>query len=99
MRPSSAPGRALRVVLALAALAAPAALGAAVGCQPPDILWICLNPKTGKDDDSVGDFGHLGPDGQPDPCHCYDACGPSPECPIVVDAGPPPLGCDAGDGG
>jgi hypothetical protein len=34
-----------------------------------------------------------------DPCHCYDPCGPSKECPIVVDAGPTPPGCDAGDGG
>jgi hypothetical protein len=36
--------------------------------------------------------------GMADPCHCYDPCGPSKSCPIVVDAGPPAPGCpvDAG---
>ena len=94
---------ALRFALALAALAAPAVLAAAVGCGSGGVTdyWECLNPETGRLDPSIGDWGHLGPNGQSDPCHCYDPCGESAECPIVVDAGPLPPGCnaDAGDDG
>ena len=57
--------------------------------------WICFDPGT----------GHLGTyydanhyvNGVFDPCHCYDPCGPEKSCPIPVDAGTPPSGCDAGD--
>jgi hypothetical protein len=37
--------------------------------------------------------------GQRDPCHCFDPCGPAETCPILVDAGPPGPGCDGGSGG
>src|SRR5262249_7343138 len=63
--------------------------------------WICLNPATGKEDGSIYDSTHY-VHGEADPCHCYDPCGPSKSCPIVVDAGPPAPDCgapDAGDGG
>jgi hypothetical protein len=101
MRPSSPPRRALRFALALAALAAPAALGAAAGCGPAvTMVWVCNNPVTGKADPTIGDPTHY-VNGVFDPCHCYDPCGESEECPILVDAGPPPLDamCEAGDGG
>jgi hypothetical protein len=62
------------------------------------VVWLCLNPVTGKEDATVGDPDHF-VNGAADPCHCYDPCGPSKECPISVDAGPPPVGCDAGDDG
>jgi len=78
---------------------ASAALGAAA-CFGPDqpVIWICLNPVTGKEDPSIGDANHYA-NGEPDPCHCYDPCGPQETCPIVVDAGPLGPGCDTGDGG
>jgi hypothetical protein len=83
---------------AVAALAVPivsAALGAA-GCGPvEDMFWVCQNPITGKDDGNIYDATHY-VNGQPDPCHCYDPCGPAETCPIVVDAGPPVPGCDGG---
>jgi hypothetical protein len=73
------------------------------GCGPDQsFLWLCLNPVTGKEDEQIYDANNYF-DGQPDPCHCFDKCGPSKSCPIVVDAGPPPAdaGCmeDGGDGG
>ena len=72
---------------------------AAVGCGPnTSVFWVCLNPVTGKDDGSIYDSTNFH-DGVADPCHCYDACGPSKECPIVVDAGPLPPGCDGGADG
>jgi hypothetical protein len=99
MRSPSPSRRALRLALALAALVASAVLGAAVGCGPDTTtLWLCLNPVTGKDDPNTYDPTHV-VGGVFDPCHCYDPCGPAKTCPVVVDAGPPPPGCDAGDGG
>jgi hypothetical protein len=56
-------------------------------------LWLCLNPVTGKEDNSVYDANHF-VNGVADPCHCYDPGGPSKSCPIVVDAG-----SDAADSG
>jgi hypothetical protein len=99
MRPPLTSRRALRFALALGALGGAAVLGAAVGCGP-DVqrVWICLNPATGKEDGTIGDATHY-VNGVFDPCHCYDPCGPSKECPDVEDAGPLPPGCDAGDGG
>ncbi len=52
---------------------------------------------TGKIDGSFYDANHY-VNGVLDPCHCYDPCGPEASCPIVVDAGPLPPGCDAGTG-
>jgi hypothetical protein len=92
------PSRFLRAALALAALGAVAGLGAVTGCGPDNItVWICLNPVTGKIDGSFYDANHY-VNGVLDPCHCYDPCGPEASCPIVVDAGPLPPGCDAGTG-
>ncbi|MFT3775158.1 MAG: hypothetical protein QM820_58165 [Minicystis sp.] len=89
----------LRHALGFAVVALAAAFGALVGCIPEEhMIWFCLNPVTGKVDDAPYD-DHNWANGAPDPCHCYDACGPAKSCPIVVDAGPLPLGCDAGDGG
>jgi hypothetical protein len=89
----------LRRVLCLALVAAPlafAVLGVAAGCGPnQSVFWVCLNPVTGKEDGSIFDANHF-VDGVADPCHCYDPCGPEKSCPIVVDAGPPAPGCDAG---
>ncbi|MFO0761269.1 MAG: hypothetical protein U0359_32620 [Byssovorax sp.] len=101
MRPPSSPRRAwlLRRWLALAALAGVAGAGAGVACGPNEHpFWICLSPTTGKLDPDIGDPNHY-VDGVFDPCFCYDPCGPRPECPIVVDAGPPPPDamCDAGN--
>ncbi len=59
-------------------------------------IWLCLNPVTGKEDNSVYDPNHY-VNGTLDPCHCFDPCGPEKSCPIVVDAGPLPAGC--ADGG
>jgi hypothetical protein len=97
------PSRQLRLRLAfgLATILCAGVLGAGVGCAEQDYtLWICLNPVTGKEDGTIGDESHF-VNGVFDPCHCYDPCGPQKTCPIVVDAGPPPPGCDAdaGDGG
>jgi hypothetical protein len=66
--------------------------------QPPVNTWICLNPATGRLDSSIGDWNHYA-GGMYDPCHCYDPCGEAPTCPLLVDAGTPGPGCDAGDGG
>jgi hypothetical protein len=94
MRPPSR--RARRFALAVAALGVSGVLGAAVGCGPDvQMFWVCLNPQNGKPDGTIGDANHY-VGGVFDPCHCYDPCGPSKECPIVVDAGTPPPGCDAG---
>jgi hypothetical protein len=95
MRPSPAPRRVLRFAVALAALVASGTLGAA--CLGPEhsVVWICLNPVTGKEDGSIGDDTHY-VNGVFDPCHCYDPCGPENSCPIVVDASPPGPHCDAG---
>ena len=92
------PPRLLRAALAVVALGTVAGLAAAVACGPNNItVWICLNPKTGKEDGSIYDPNHY-VNGVLDPCHCYDPCGPERSCPIVVDAGPPVSGCDAGTG-
>jgi hypothetical protein len=99
MRPPPLLPRALRFAVALAALAGSGMLGAAVGCGPDShMVWFCLNPVTGKVDDSIYDSDHF-VNGMADPCHCFDPCGPEKSCPIVVDAGPPGPGCDAGGGG
>jgi hypothetical protein len=87
--------------LAAAALAAICAIVAvvsfvAVGCGPnTGEIYVCLNPTTGKLDPNIYDAHHYVGDVF-DPCHCYDPCGPSKSCPIVVDAGAP---CDAGSDG
>jgi hypothetical protein len=92
------PRRALRFAVVLAALLAVAAFGADVGCGPDETeVWLCLNPVTGKEDVNIYDASHY-VNGVFDPCHCYDPCGPTKSCPIVVDAGPLPPGCDTGDG-
>jgi hypothetical protein len=97
--PSPPPPRpTLRSAVALAALVVSGTLGAAVGCAPDRGIWFCLNPATGREDPSIGDTNHF-VNGEYDPCHCFDPCGEADTCPILVDAGPPPLGCDAGDGG
>jgi hypothetical protein len=89
----------LRFALALAALAVPAvpAVLGALACLGPDqsVIWFCLNPVNGKLDGTFYDSSHY-VNGVFDPCHCYDPCGPWTSCPIEVEAGPPPLGCDAG---
>lgn len=71
-----------------------------VACWPGETVevWVCLNPETGKLDGSIYDQLHFA-NGVFDPCHCYDWCGPEKTCPILVDAGEPGPGCDAGDGG
>jgi hypothetical protein len=101
MRPSPWPRRAKRLSFAvvLATSAGAAALRAIAGCGVDnEEIWICNNPATGKADTSIYDRNHY-VNGVLDPCHCYDPCGESAECPILVEAGPPPPGCDAGDGG
>lgn len=100
MRRPLTPRRALRfAALSVLASLALVALGAAVGCGPNTVeIWVCLNPVTGKPDGKIYDSNNYA-NGEPDPCHCYDACGPALTCPEVVDAGPLPPGCDAGDGG
>jgi hypothetical protein len=71
-----------------------------VGCGPDNnIIWACLNPITGKIDGSIYDKNHYAPNGVFDPCHCYSTCGPSKECPITVDAGPPPADAGCAEGG
>ena len=93
--------RFLRRCLAVAALAGFAGAGAGVACGPNELpYWVCLNPATGKLDPNVGDPNHY-TDGVYDPCFCYGPCGPLPECPILVDAGPPSPDamCEAGKDG
>jgi hypothetical protein len=91
--------RRLRLALAVAVVLGSGVLVALAGCGPNNIVvWICLNPVTGKEDGTVYDDTHY-VNGVADPCHCYDPCGPEKSCPILVDAGPPGPGCDAGDGG
>jgi hypothetical protein len=98
MRPPHSSRRALRFALALGALGAAAVLGAAVGCGPDvSMIWVCNNPITGKVDPNAYDASHY-VGGVFDPCHCYDPCGETKMCPILVDAGPRPPGCDAGSG-
>jgi hypothetical protein len=88
--------RRLHLGVALVALAASAGIGSTVGCGPVDsMFWVCLSPVTGKLDGNIFDANNYA-NGEPDPCHCYDPCGPAQTCPIVVDAGPPGPGCDAG---
>jgi hypothetical protein len=90
--------RFLRAALVLAVLGAAVGLVASAGCEPTNInVWICENPTNHKLDPSIYDANHY-VGGMPDPCHCYDPCGPQPTCPIVVDAGPLPSGCDGGSG-
>jgi hypothetical protein len=98
MRPPP-PLRRLRLALAVAVALAAVQPGA-IGCFGPDvsIVWICLDPVTGKIDGSGYDPNHY-VDGGFDPCHCYDPCGPEKSCPMLVDAGPLPPGCNAGDAG
>ncbi len=83
-------------LLAAVVLLAPLACG-----RYSQEIWICLDPTTGKLDEAYKwyDYAAIGPDGLIDPCHCYDPCGSQPQCPILVDAGPPPATCDAGDAG
>lgn len=91
--------RVVRLGVALVVLAVSASVGAAAGCGPYEtVIWVCLSPVTGKLDSETFDRDHF-VNGEPDPCHCYDPCGPATTCPIVVDAGPLDPGCDAGDGG
>src|SRR5262245_42117141 len=92
-RPPATP----RSALALVALAASGALGGFCG---PDqtVIWLCLNPVTGKEDNSVYDENHY-VGGVFDPCHCYDPCGPEKSCPSAVDAGEPGPGCQVADAG
>ncbi len=99
MRQSHLLRHALRSV-AIAALAALlASVATSFGCGPSEgTSWLCLNPVSGKEDVYVYDADN-NVNGEPDPCHCYDPCGPAKTCPIEVDAGPPGPGCDAGDGG
>jgi hypothetical protein len=90
--------RSLRLwAVAVAALCALCTLGSLCG---PDqsVVWICLNPATGKIEGAPYDNNHY-VNGVFDPCHCYDPCGPLKSCPGDVDAGPLPAGCDAGDAG
>jgi hypothetical protein len=87
---------------AVAVVGAPlafAVLGAGAACGPVhNVIWLCLNPVTGKEDGNVYDANNY-VNGEPDPCHCYDPCGPAKSCPIEVDAGPPASGCPTNDGG
>jgi hypothetical protein len=83
--------------VALAAALASGTLGSLCAGDPVE-LWVCLNPETGKLDNSIGDDNHY-VNGVFDPCHCYDPCGPAKTCPDLVDAGPLPPGCPAGDAG
>lgn len=62
------------------------------------MVWFCLNPVTGKIDDNIYDRNNYDANGEPDPCHCFDVCGPAASCPELVDAGPLPASCDAGTG-
>jgi hypothetical protein len=104
MRKPSPARRAVVLRFALALVALPvvsAAIVAGGACdEGPTVGWLCLNPVTGKVDATVGDPNHYTGDVY-DPCYCYSPCGPSKECPITVDAGPPPPGtvCDAGPDG
>ena len=84
----------MRFAAAAAGLCALCTLGSLCG---PDVteVWFCLNPATGHLDGDPYDANHY-VGGVFDPCHCYDPCGPLKSCPIDVDAGPRPPGCDAG---
>ncbi len=73
-------------------------LGVTAGCGEHVMVWFCLNPVTGKVDDSIYDAENF-VNGEPDPCHCYDPCGPAKTCPIEVDAGTVGPGCSTGDAG
>jgi hypothetical protein len=100
MRQLPTPRRAFPFALAVLATLAAGGFCAGVGCGPDQtMVWFCLNPDSGKLNDAPYDANHNDDAGVFDPCHCYDPCGPAKTCPITVDAGPPPLGCDAGDGG
>jgi hypothetical protein len=89
--------RALRFAVVATSLCALCTLGSLCGTDHQE-LWFCLNPATGKLDGAPYDANHV-VNGVFDPCHCYDPCGPQKSCPIIVDAGPLPPGCDGGDGG
>ena len=85
----------LRFAFAVAVVAPLVAAAIGSGCGPGGIeLRICLNPETGKIDTSIYDSTNF-VNGEPDPCHCYDPCGPAKTCPVEVDAGMVPDGCDA----
>jgi hypothetical protein len=90
--------RPLCFAVAILALAAPAVLGA-LACLGPDVnvVWSCINPETGMLTGAPYDANHY-VGGVFDPCHCYDPCGELKSCPITIDAGSPPPGCDAGQG-
>ncbi len=90
--------RALRFALPAVALVAFGMFGAIACFGENVIVWVCLNPETGKLDDTIYDKNNF-VNGVADPCHCYDACGSAKTCPILVDAGELDPGCDAGDGG
>jgi hypothetical protein len=102
MRQASSPrgARYLRRGLALAALTAAAVFGAGTACVDEIPLWTCLDPTTGKESNVDYDPNHY-VGGVLDPCHCFDPCGPSKACPIVVDGGAlsPDAMCDAGADG
>jgi hypothetical protein len=90
--------RFLAVLAVVVALPAFMVLGPGAGCGPEQsVFWVCLNPVTGKEDGSIYDENNY-VNGEPDPCHCYDICGPQKTCPIVVDAGTPDPGCGQGGG-
>ncbi len=92
------PMLALRLAAALAAASLLAAVALA-SCGPnTEVDWQCIDPLTGKEDGNAPyDPNHYDADGTFDPCNCFDPCGPLPQCPILVDAGPPMAGCpDAG---
>src|SRR5579871_5897778 len=102
MRFAAQPRRFLRLAVAAGLLApllyASLGTGVGVGCGPNQTeVWFCLNPETGTETNAPYDANHYVM-GVFDPCHCYDPCGPQKTCPITVDAGPPPPGCDGGTG-
>lgn len=97
--PMLRPALRFAILAAVVAPLAAAAFGAGAGCGPNTTeIWVCLNPVTGKEDGTIYDATHY-VNGEPDPCHCYDPCGPSKSCPDVVDAGPLPPNCPTSDGG
>jgi hypothetical protein len=95
MRSLPSSRRALRFA-ALVVVGALAAAGAgAVGCGPNgQVLWICLDPVTGKENNAFSDPNHY-VNGVYDPCHCYDPSGPAKTCPDEPEGGPD-AGQDAG---
>jgi hypothetical protein len=88
---------ALRLAAVLALVGVVAFIVIPSGCGMNAVLWVCFDPGTGHEG-SYYDGNHY-VNGVLDPCHCYDPCGPADTCPILIDAGPPGPGCDAGTGG